>query len=151
MNCLSLLAQSITYHSHIIFQLLQSNFTFLQRLQGAPAEEEKLHPHHPQNGHLSWSVSAIWAPQPASMATGLDAKQRISGTAGKTDRKSYRFEGSVRISKRLFILLRSFFLSEIVWETETLTTRTASILADRNKTYCQKMKTWANTKESCED
>jgi len=40
-----LLAQSITYHSHIIFQLLQSNFAFLQCLQRAPAEKEK-YPRH---------------------------------------------------------------------------------------------------------
>lgn len=31
----------------------------------------------PQNGHLGWSVSAIWAPQTASVPTWLDAKQQI--------------------------------------------------------------------------
>lgn len=117
MSCLSLLPQSITYHSHIIFQLLQSNFTFLQRLQGAPVEEEKFHPHQPPNRDFSWSS--------CSLSTRDNLWQQ--GWGPTTDfchswenwQESYRLEGSVRISKRLFILLRSFFLSETVWETNT--------------------------------
>lgn len=86
----------------------------------------------------SWNVSAGRAPGTAPVGTGLGAKEQISGIAGKADRRSYRFEGSVRISKRLFILLRSFFLS--VGETQTLTRRRASVLADRNTAHCQQWK-----------
>lgn len=136
MSCLSLLAQSITYHSHVIFQLLQSNFTFLQRLQGAPVGEEEFHPHYPPK----LKCFCLLSPRDSSNCNWAGCEQQISGIAGKADRKSYRFEGSVRISKRLFILLRSFFLSGTVWETQTLTTRIASFLADRNTAHCQQWK-----------
>lgn len=77
-----LLAQSTTYHSHIIFQLLQSNFAFLQCLQRAPAEEATFHHHKTVT---SLKCSCCLSPQTASLPTRLDAEQHISGRAGESD------------------------------------------------------------------